>query len=196
MRNVDDLIEEALDQEEREILSRIGEEPGFFGMAFGLLSGRLGWVNILLMVVQARLFLAGAYAAWMFFEATDPVSQLRWGLPSAVLLILSTMIKMAHVAADPCRPADARAEAHRASACAREIIGRRLSATIERRGRRAPASFDRIPVCAPRCRKPRWRYPRGGCADLPSIGSISDTTLAWFGRDLGFNRPRRSRAAI
>ena len=94
MRNVDDLIEEALDREEREILSRIGEEPGFFGMAFGLLSGRLGWVNILLMVVQAALFLAGAYAAWMFFEATDPVSQLRWGLPSAVLLILSMMIKL------------------------------------------------------------------------------------------------------
>ena len=95
MRDVDDLIEEALDKEEREILSRIGEEPGFFGMAFGLFSGRLGWVNILLMVVQGVTFLAGAYAAWMFFEAGDPVSQLRWGLPSAVLLILSTMIKMA-----------------------------------------------------------------------------------------------------
>ena len=95
MRDVDNLIEEALDKEEREILSRIGEEPGFFGMAFGLFSGRLGWVNILLMVVQGVTFVAGAYAAWMFFEAADPVSQLRWGLPSAVLLILATMIKMA-----------------------------------------------------------------------------------------------------
>ena len=95
MRNIDDLIEEALDKEEREILGRIGEEPGFFGMAFGLFSGRLGWVNILLMVVQGVTFLAGAYAAWMFFEAGDAVTQLRWGLPSAVLLILSTMIKMA-----------------------------------------------------------------------------------------------------
>jgi len=95
MRDVDNLIEEALDREEREILGQIGEEPGFFGMAFGLFSGRLGWVNILLMVVQGLAFVAGAYAAWMFFEAGDPVSQLRWGLPSAVLLILATMIKMA-----------------------------------------------------------------------------------------------------
>lgn len=95
MRDVDNLIEEALGREESEILSRIGEEPGFFGMAFGLFSGRLGWVNILLMVVQGVTFLAGAYAAWMFFEAGDAVSQLRWGLPSAVLLILATMIKMA-----------------------------------------------------------------------------------------------------
>ncbi len=94
MRDVDNLIEEALGREEKEILDRIGEDPGFFGMAFGLFSGRLGWVNILLMVVQAVAFLAGAYAAWMFFEAGDPVSQLRWGLPSAVLLILATMIKM------------------------------------------------------------------------------------------------------
>ena len=95
MRDVDTMIEEALGREERDILARIGEEPGFFGMAFGLFSGRLGWVNILLMVVQGVAFLAGAYAAWMFFEAGDAVSQLRWGLPSAVLLILSTMIKMA-----------------------------------------------------------------------------------------------------
>lgn len=94
MRDVDNLIEEALDREQREILSRIGAEPGFFGMAFGLLSGRLGWVNILMLVVQAVLFLAGVYAAWMFFEAGDPVTQLRWGLPAAVLMIVSLMIKL------------------------------------------------------------------------------------------------------
>lgn len=95
MRDVDGLIEEALDREEKEILKSMGDEPGFFGMAFGLFSGRLGWVNVLMMVVQGVSFLAGAYAAWRFFVAEDVVTQLRWGLPSAVLLILSTMIKMA-----------------------------------------------------------------------------------------------------
>jgi NADH:ubiquinone oxidoreductase subunit H len=94
MRDVDNLIEEALDREQRDILSRIGAEPGFFGMAFGLFSGRLGWVNMLMVVVQAVLFLAGVYAAWMFFEAADPVTQLRWGLPAAVLMIISLMIKL------------------------------------------------------------------------------------------------------
>ena len=38
--------------------------------------------------------LAGACAAWMFFAAADPVSQSRRGLPSAVLLILSMMIRL------------------------------------------------------------------------------------------------------
>ena len=94
MRDLDNLIEEALGKEERDLLARIGEEPGFFGMAFGLFSGRLGWVNMVMVAVQALTFIAGAYAAWMFFEAGDTVTQLRWGLPSAVLLILSTMIKV------------------------------------------------------------------------------------------------------
>jgi hypothetical protein len=94
MQDLDKLIAEALSNEEQEILARIGEEPGFFGMAFGLFSGRLGWVNMVMVAAQALTFVAGAYAAWMFFEAADAVTQLRWGLPSAVLLILSTMIKM------------------------------------------------------------------------------------------------------
>jgi hypothetical protein len=95
MRNIDDLIEEALGKEEREILRQIGEEPGFFGMAFGIFSGRLGWANMVMVAAQTLAFVAGVYAAWMFFEAVDVVSQLRWGLPAAVLLILATMIKMA-----------------------------------------------------------------------------------------------------
>jgi hypothetical protein len=39
MRDIDNMIEEALGQEEREILRRIGGEPGFFSQAFGLFRG-------------------------------------------------------------------------------------------------------------------------------------------------------------
>jgi hypothetical protein len=95
MRELDDVIDEALSREERELLARIGEEPGFFGMAAGLFAGKLGWVNAVLMVAQGVMFVAGAYAAWRFFGAAEPVSQLRWGLPAAVLLIVSTMLKLA-----------------------------------------------------------------------------------------------------
>jgi hypothetical protein len=95
MRDLDKMIDEALGQEESELLKQIGHEPGFFAQAFGLFGGRLGWVNLLMMAVQAVLFVAGLYAGWMFFAANDPVLQLRWGLPAAVLLILATMIKLA-----------------------------------------------------------------------------------------------------
>ena len=97
MRDIDNMIEEALGQEEREVLRRIGEEPGFFGQVFGIFRGPTGWVNVLLMVAQAMLFLTGAWAAWHFFQAGDPVSQLRWGLPAATLLILATILKMSLV---------------------------------------------------------------------------------------------------
>lgn len=95
MRDIDRMIDEALGAEERELLRRIGDEPGFFGQAFGVFRGPTGWVNVVLMAAQGACFVAGAYAAWRFFGAADPVTQLRWGLPSAVLLILSALLKTA-----------------------------------------------------------------------------------------------------
>ncbi|WP_210191679.1 MULTISPECIES: DUF6768 family protein [Rhodomicrobium] len=95
MSDLDRLIDRAIEEEERDLLRRIGEEPGFFGQVFGIFSGRAGWVNAVLFAVQTLLFVAGVWAAWMFFAAVDPVTQLRWGLPSSVLLLTSLIIKMA-----------------------------------------------------------------------------------------------------
>jgi hypothetical protein len=95
MRDLDRMIDEALDTEERELLRSIGEEPGYLRQAIGVFSGRTGWVNVVLMIVQGIAFLAGAWAAWHFFKMDEPVAQLRWGFPAAVLLILSAIIKMA-----------------------------------------------------------------------------------------------------
>lgn len=97
MAELDRMIDEALDSEMRELMDRIGDEPGFFSQAFGVFRGRTGWVNVILAVVQGVAFVAGAWAAWQFFQADDPVTQLRWGLPSAVLLIQGLIIKMALV---------------------------------------------------------------------------------------------------
>ena len=97
MRDLDRMIDEALDNETREVLRRIGDEPGFFAQVFGIFGGRTGWVNILLLVVQGVAFIAGAWAAWNVFQATDAVIQLRWGLPAAVLLLMATMLKMSLV---------------------------------------------------------------------------------------------------
>ena len=97
MSDLDKMIDAALDRETRELLDRIGDEPGFFSQAFGVFRGTTGWVNVILAVVQAVAFIAGAWAAWQFFQADDPVTQLRWGLPSAVLLIQGLIIKMALV---------------------------------------------------------------------------------------------------
>ena len=50
---------------------------------------------MVMMFLQGVMFVAGVWAAWRFFEATDPVTQLRWGLPAMLLLIFAGMLKMA-----------------------------------------------------------------------------------------------------
>lgn len=94
MRDMEKMIDDAISEEERDLLRRIGEEPGFFSQALGIFGGSTGWVNVLLAVVLTLLFFAGAWAAWMFFAADDPVTQLRWGLPAVLLLLTALMLKM------------------------------------------------------------------------------------------------------
>ncbi|MEO6434095.1 MAG: DUF6768 family protein [Sphingomicrobium sp.] len=88
------MIDTALDAEERELLRSFGEEPDFFVRAFGLFGGKDGWVHILLMLIQGLLFVAGVIAAWKFFEASDPLTAMRFGIPAAVLLLGSLIIKI------------------------------------------------------------------------------------------------------
>jgi len=95
MRDLDQALDAAISAEERQLLKSIGEEPGFFGQTLSTFGGRTGWVNVILMLVQGVAFVAGAWAAFNFFAASDVLVALRWGLPSAVLLLMSLMIKLA-----------------------------------------------------------------------------------------------------
>ena len=92
MRNVDEILGQAMREDERDLLARL-PEPSLFGASAALFRGRLGWVNGVVMVVQGAAFLAGAYAAWRFFGAADTYAQLRWGLPAVTLLIVSLVLK-------------------------------------------------------------------------------------------------------
>lgn len=95
MSGNDRMIDEALADEERALLRLIGEEPAYIEEALGLFAGRNGWVNGVLMVVQAALFLVGMWAAWNFFSAETALAALHWGLPAAVALLMAVTIKMA-----------------------------------------------------------------------------------------------------
>lgn len=95
MPNLDELIEAALEDEERELLRSIGEKPGFVERALGMFGAGVKWMVAFMMIGQTLLFIAGVWAAWNFFEAAEPVAQLRWGLPAAVLLLASLSVKLA-----------------------------------------------------------------------------------------------------
>jgi hypothetical protein len=91
---LDQMIDAALDEEERKLLRDIGEEPGYFAQAFGLFSGKLGWVTWLVMAAQVLMFATAVYLAVRFFNAQDTLEALKWGLPSGVLLIQALLIKL------------------------------------------------------------------------------------------------------
>ena len=95
MQDLDKMIEAALGDEESEVLRRIGGDPGFIERAMGLFGAGMEWTVRFMVFGQALIFVAGVWATWRFFEAGDPVQQLRWGLPAAVLLLGSTIVKMA-----------------------------------------------------------------------------------------------------
>lgn len=95
MTDTDRMIDLTLAAEERDLLRRIGDDPGHIQQALSLFSGRAGWVSGLLMVVQTAMFIAGIWTGWRFFESQDALTALHWGLPSAVLLLMSLIIKLA-----------------------------------------------------------------------------------------------------
>ncbi|HEV7228867.1 DUF6768 family protein [Brevundimonas sp.] len=93
MTDFDRQMDAAVSAEERELLARIGEGPGVFAQIFGLFRGSTAWINLLMMVVQSVLFVLGVWAAWRFFQATDALVALRWGLPSATALLMALIVK-------------------------------------------------------------------------------------------------------
>lgn len=94
MTDFDRALDAALSAEESDLLRRIGDEPGAFGQMFALFRGRTGWVNVLMMIAQAAFFFVGVWAAWRFFQSDDAVQALHWGLPAAVSLLTSLIIKL------------------------------------------------------------------------------------------------------
>lgn len=95
MQDIDRMIDEALKGENQTLFRETAREPGYFNQAFGVFSGGLGWANAVLMVTQGVIFIAGVWAGLRFFQATDTLSALHWGLPAAVLVLMATILKTA-----------------------------------------------------------------------------------------------------
>lgn len=96
MAGNDTPLDAAIAAEERDLLRRIGDDdPGHVDQALSLLGSRTGWVSGVLLVTQAVMFIAGVWTGWRFFGAEDTLTALHWGIPSAILLIMALMLKLA-----------------------------------------------------------------------------------------------------
>ncbi len=84
-KDIDDLIAEALDAEDQDLLGRHAHQPGFFSQALGIFSGSLGWV---MAVVMALVLVFVGLAIWItleLFQTDDVLMTLRWGLGLVVV---------------------------------------------------------------------------------------------------------------
>lgn len=93
MSKIDDLIREALEGRDRALLGET-EELGFFALGLKQFGGKLGWVAWVIMIVQGLIFLAGVWCCVRFFQATEILAALRWGLSGAVALIAALQLKL------------------------------------------------------------------------------------------------------
>ena len=89
---IDDLIREALEGEERGIISQT-EELGYFALGLSQFRGKLGWVTWVIMVVQVVMFLAGDKLLLLFGdEYSQSATRLLW-----VLAVASFPMSVNHI---------------------------------------------------------------------------------------------------
>jgi hypothetical protein len=93
MNDLDRMIDRALEEERTAPESVFGHEPGMFEVGLSLFKGPRGWANLLTMTVQTTMFVGGVWMAWLFFQASDPLTALKMGLPAAVLLVMALVAK-------------------------------------------------------------------------------------------------------
>ncbi len=91
--DLDRLILEALDADDRDLLAELGEEPGYFAQAFGLFRGKLAWVMWIAYIVNIIGAGLAIFAAWKMFQTTDPVMTVRWGVGVVVAVSVGLFMK-------------------------------------------------------------------------------------------------------
>jgi Family of unknown function (DUF6768) len=93
MDKLDQMIAEALSEEDRAIMAETGER-GVFAELAAQLSGHnawVKWVSYLYIAVFAGLFF---WTAWEAFTATDLLVALKWGLGAVLSMIVVGMLKL------------------------------------------------------------------------------------------------------
>lgn len=92
MSKIDDLIGQALTEEDRALLASHGE-PGYLAQAFGLFRGPMAWVMWVVYATAGIAFLAGLYALWHMVAAIDALAAVKWGVGALFLFQLTTLCK-------------------------------------------------------------------------------------------------------
>ena len=92
-RDIDDIIKQALQEDEKDLLARIGDEPGYFKQAFQLLNGPLAWLMWVMSAVNLAAFAGFLFCAWKLFGAVNPTEAVKWGVAALLLASITLFLK-------------------------------------------------------------------------------------------------------
>lgn len=93
MSRIDDMIAEALREEDREIIEATAER-GWFRLGADQFRGKLGWITWVVMAVQTTMFIVAVWAGWHFFAATEVLAAVKWGISAATLTLAGLSLKL------------------------------------------------------------------------------------------------------
>jgi hypothetical protein len=91
--NIDELIKQALSEEESDILDRLGEQ-NVLEQWLGIYKGRAKWLNIYVTVMTLIFVVLTIFSLIEFLNASEIRQMLLWGAGTGVGLLVITMLKL------------------------------------------------------------------------------------------------------
>lgn len=91
--NIDEVIKQALSDEESEFLERLGEQT-LMEEGLGLLKGRRGWISIWIGFVILVVFIGSIYSLVQFFDASEVKELMIWGGGFFLGIFMVTALKI------------------------------------------------------------------------------------------------------
>lgn len=92
MDKLDEMIGRALDEEDRELLARYGQQ-GYMAEALGLFRGPMGSVMKLVYASVLVAFAAAVYTFWRMVTSPEISATIHWGVGTIILVQMTTLAK-------------------------------------------------------------------------------------------------------
>ena len=91
--DIDKLIKETLTEEESKFYDEL-DEQSVWGMIGGIFKGKLGWLVIIMNIINLVVFGLLIYCLIQFFNVTETNELIQWGLGVVICLMFNSMIKL------------------------------------------------------------------------------------------------------
>jgi len=93
IEEIDKLIKETLSQEEAKFYDGL-DEQGLWGMVVGIFQGKIGWIVVIMNIINLIVFGLLIYCFVQFFNVTETNELIKWGLGIVICMVFNVMIKL------------------------------------------------------------------------------------------------------